>query len=70
MLPLNLQVNKFHIISVSILGFWRRKRTKTSEIEFVLMMRMMKKREGSASWDQERNFNGMMKSGLHNLDIK
>lgn len=69
-LSLSLQDNDFCTICVSILGCWKRKRTKSSEIEFVLMMMRMKKREGSASWDRERNFNGMMKSGLHNLDIK
>lgn len=34
------------------------------------MMTTMKKREENALWDHERNFNGIMKSGLHNLDIK
>lgn len=53
----------------SLLECWKRKRTK-SEIEFALMMMTMKKREENALWDHERNFNGIMRSGLHNLDIK
>lgn len=55
------QDDDFRTVFISILECWKRKRTKSSKIEFALMMMRMMKREGNASRDHERNFNGMMK---------